>query len=295
MISQTVKQRLKIINHYISKMPSLSTTAMKVMEICNKPSTSPNDLNHVISLDPVLAGQVLKLVNSAYYSLVNRVTSLTRAIIILGINTIKNMALSLSIMASIKGPKSFRAITIDEFWTHSISVGVIAKKLAVSKNISLSHREDFFVAGLLHDLGKIPMDGSFPEDYAQVKEMVDNEQIPLLEAERTVFGFDHGSIGRVIAAKWRLDEKLLNVFKYHHNPEVFEGGDRAFVETIALANALTNIMKIDIWDNDLIYGTNIPELLERLNIDPEGLLNLRQTVIEELEKAKVFLQITKEY
>ena len=73
----TNEQRFKLVQRYIDKMPSLSTTVTKVLEICNKPNTSPNDLNRVISLDPVLTGQVLKLINSAYYSLPNQITSLT--------------------------------------------------------------------------------------------------------------------------------------------------------------------------------------------------------------------------
>ena len=88
----TNEQRFKLVQRYIDKMPSLSTTVTKVLEICNKPNTSPNDLNRVISLDPVLTGQVLKLINSAYYSLPNQITSLTRAIIMLGLNTVKNLA-----------------------------------------------------------------------------------------------------------------------------------------------------------------------------------------------------------
>jgi len=91
------KQR-RDIEKFIKKMPSLSTTVGKVMEICSRTDASPNELNKVISLDPVLTGQVLKLINSAYYSLMNKVTSLTRAITMLGMNTVKNMALSTAII-----------------------------------------------------------------------------------------------------------------------------------------------------------------------------------------------------
>ena len=89
---------LKDIRAYIARMPSLSTTAAKVLETCNNPQSSPNDLNRVICLDPVLAGQVLRLTNSAYYSLGHSVSSLTRAIIMLGINTVKNLVLSFAIL-----------------------------------------------------------------------------------------------------------------------------------------------------------------------------------------------------
>ena len=84
-------ERLKRIQKYIDSMPSLSTTANKVVQVCNQPNTSANDLNKIISLDPVLTGQVLKLINSAYYSLPNKITSVTRAIVVLGLNTIKNL------------------------------------------------------------------------------------------------------------------------------------------------------------------------------------------------------------
>ena len=137
-------------------MPSLSTTVGKVLEICSRPDTAPNDLNKVISLDPVLTGQVLKLINSAYYSLMNKVTSLTRAIIMLGLNTVKNLALSTAIIRCVGQAKKSKSLPIKDFWAHSISVGVMAKLLAAEQGIPLVEREEYFVAGLLHDLGKVP-------------------------------------------------------------------------------------------------------------------------------------------
>jgi len=95
------RERFRKLQKYIDRMLGLSTTVTKVLEICNHPNTSPNDLNKVISLAPVLTGQVLKLVNSANFSLPNKVTSLTRAISILGLNTVKNLALSMAILKSL--------------------------------------------------------------------------------------------------------------------------------------------------------------------------------------------------
>jgi HD-like signal output (HDOD) protein len=162
------EKRLRQINKYILRMPSLSTTVGKVLEICNNPSTSPNDLNRVISLDPVLTGQVLRLINSAYYSLPNRITSLTRAIIMLGINTVKNLVLGTSIVGSVGGRESFKTLSMDHFWEHSLAVGVTAKTLAARKGIPITEREEFFVAGLLHDLGKIPLSVEFSFSIASI-------------------------------------------------------------------------------------------------------------------------------
>ena len=156
--------RLRKIRNFVKRMPSLSTTVSKVLEICSRPDTVPNDLNKVISLDPVLTGQVLKLINSAYYSLTNKVTSLTRAIIMLGLNTVKNLVLVTAIIRSVGQTKKSKVLPIKKFWAHSIGVGVAAKLFAAALDVSIGEREEYFVAGLLHDLGKLP----FGDEYAEV-------------------------------------------------------------------------------------------------------------------------------
>ena len=98
---QDKERILAIIQAYIAKMPSLPITVSKILQIANDPKTSPSDLNMVISLDPVLMGRVMKLINSAYYSLNNQITSLVRAIIMLGINTVKNLALSTAVLGQL--------------------------------------------------------------------------------------------------------------------------------------------------------------------------------------------------
>jgi len=189
--------KLKKIRAVVDKMPSLSTTVGKVLEICSRPDTAPNDLNKVISLDPVLTGQVLKLINSAYYSLMKKVTSLTRAIIMLGLNTVKNLALSTAIIRCVGQAEKSKALPIKEFWTHSIGVGVMAKLLAAARGLPLAEREEYFVAGLLHDLGKIP----FGDEYIAVLACVKSAPEPLFLLEQKIMGIDHEEVGQMIASK----------------------------------------------------------------------------------------------
>ena len=122
--------RLKQIAGYINKMPSLPISVTKVIEICNDPRTSPADLNSVIRIDPVLMGNVMKLINSAYYGLSDQVTSLVRAIIMLGINTVKNLSLSTAILGTLSTKDQFQALNMDGFWRHSLCVGAAAKLIA---------------------------------------------------------------------------------------------------------------------------------------------------------------------
>src|SRR5512136_3225388 len=154
---QDKERLLAIIQTYINKMPSLPITVAKILEVCINPKTSPSDLNQVIALDPVLMGRVMKLINSAYYSLNNQITSLVRAIIMLGINTVKNLALSTAVLGNLSSKKNFQALNIDGFWRHSLCVGVTAKLIAAKRKRDAKQLEEYFVSGLLHDIGKIPL------------------------------------------------------------------------------------------------------------------------------------------
>src|SRR3974390_494760 len=147
------EKTLAAIQAYISKMPSLPITVSKILQIANDPKTSPADLNKLISLHPVLVGRVMKLINSAYYSLNNQVTSLVRAIIMLGINTVKNLALSTAVLGQLSAKNNLTAMNLDGFWRHSLCVGVTAKLIAIKRRKDPKQLEEYFVAGLLHDIG----------------------------------------------------------------------------------------------------------------------------------------------
>jgi len=273
-------------------MPSLSTTVTKVLEICNRPNTSPNDLNRVISLDPVLTGQVLKLINSAYYGLPTNITSLTRAIIMLGLNTVKNLALSTAILGSIGGKESFQALSMDDFWTHSICVGVTAKSLALANGVPAMESEEYFVAGMLHDLGKIPLNGRFPKDYVEALDLVDSGHCPLDRAENTIFDIDHSLVGGLISEKWQLNENMSNALCHHHAPEEATEGNRRLIFTVALANLFANMMKIGSSGDLFPEEAMLDGLLEEVGADWPSLSQMVDQVMEDIEKAKIFLKVS---
>ena len=288
----TPEKRLKRVQRHIEQMPSLSTTVTKVLEICDSPTTSPNDLNRVISLDPVLVGQVLRLINSAYYSMPEQITSLVRAIIMLGLNTVKNLALSTAVLERLVGKTSFQALSMNDFWTHSICVGVTAKAIATIKRVPLTEREEYFVAGLLHDLGKIPLNDRFPEEYVQALELAKPGQCPLHQAENMIFGIDHCVVGRMIAEKWRLSETMIDSLGCHHNPDEAEEETRQLVEIVALANAYANTFAIGSSGDPFPEKTMVTSLLERAGVSWPTLSDLRETVLDEIEQARIFLRIT---
>jgi HD-like signal output (HDOD) protein len=290
----SLEKRIKRIQRHISRMPSFSTTVTKVLEICNDPTTSPNDLNRVISLDPVLTGKVLNLINSAYYALPNQITSLTRAIIMIGINTVKNLALSTAILDSIGQEKgSFQAFSMDDFWTHSICVGVTAKLLAGIKGVSVAEREEYFVAGLIHDLGKIPLNNCFDHEYDLALELSVKREVSLLKTEAEVFDMDHSIVGGMIADKWQLNSSMKSAMCHHHKPEKAGDENKQLVGIVTIANTYANIFNIGSSGDAFPENQQTFDLMEQMEIDRETLSDLKQTIIEEIEKAKIFLTNTK--
>ncbi|WP_028579522.1 HDOD domain-containing protein [Desulfogranum japonicum] len=281
------EKKLQKIQSVVKKMPSLSTTVSKVLEICSRTDTSPNDLNKVISLDPVLTGQVLKLINSAYYSLVNKVTSLTRAIIMLGLNTVKNLALSTAIIRSVGQAKKSRALPIKQFWAHSIGVGVMAKLLAAEQDVPIGEREEYFVAGLLHDLGKIP----FGDEYAEVIRAARLEMIPLVKLELKMMELSHEDIGLLIAEKWKLNQALTDAIHYHHNPTSAHPDNQRLVSTVALADFYACLFDIGNAGNRFPDEEKLPELLSMTGLSWLDIHKLSEVVDQEITKAEIFLQV----
>ena len=238
------EHHLDRIRAYIGSMPGLSTTVVKVLETCNNPKASANDLQRVISLDPVLTGQVLKLINSAYYSLGKPISSLTRAIIMLGLNTVKNLALSFAVIGAFTPKRSGLDFSVDEFWRRSLCVGVVARYLAGLIGVPATDRESYFVAALLHDLGKLPLMVQIPMEYARVCTSVQAGQEALFRCEADTLGFDHGTIGRIVGEKWHLGPLLIDALAHHHDPENGSRGSRQTIAIVALSNQLALYLNI---------------------------------------------------
>lgn len=281
---------VKGITEYIKNMPSLPTSVGKVLEVCDNPQTSPADLNYVISLDPVLVGRVLKLLNSAYYGLGQRVTSLVRAIIMLGINTIKNLALSSAIMGILPTHKSYQGLDMEGFWRHSLCVGTAAKFLAKRRGIDPKQLEEYFAAGLLHDIGKIPLNAVLSKDYMLAVTAADREQIPLFQAEDKTLNINHCAVGAMIVKAWNLAGPVGESIVHHHNLAGYPGNHSDILNNVAAANHFASVWEIG-FSGDRYPVKPEKQIWQSLGLGDDAFEGIEKTVNEEIEKAKVFLSI----
>lgn len=283
-------ERIPALRAYIDKMPSLPTTVTKIMEICNDPRTSPADLNRVISLDPVLMGKVMRLINSAYYGLSQEITSLARAIIMLGINTVKNLALSTAILGTLGQKEDFHALNMDGYWRHSLGVGVTAKLIAKHRRVDPKVLEEYFIAGLLHDIGKIPLNNRFPQDYIVALGHSDRDNSSLFLAESEVFGMNHAQVGALILKAWNLDESIQDVILHHHKPQGYTGSHKELLYTVVLANYFANDFEIG-FSGDR-YPVRPPQgLCGALKVNMDMLEGMEEEVKREIERASIFLKL----
>jgi HD-like signal output (HDOD) protein len=290
--SPVAPEATRRIEEHIARMPSLSVTATRVLEICNNPKTSAIDLNRVIALDPVLMGQVLRLVNSAFYGNRSTVTTLPRAIVMLGVNTVKNLVLSLAVLKVMGDASAYKTFSMEDFWLHSLGTGVAAKRLALVLKLPLEACWDCFVGGLLHDLGKIPLSSLYPAEYAHAMDGPAGQGC-LCERERLAFGLDHMHAGALIARKWRLGSVLEDSLAHHHDPDCAAPKNRDRVALVGLADACAKHFGIGNAGGEPPQPEELAALCAASGLTQAEIEAFEGDLAEEIASARTFLQISR--
>jgi putative nucleotidyltransferase with HDIG domain len=279
------------IENYIGEIPSLPVSVAKVMEICNNTSARPSDLNRVISLDPVLTGRLLKLINCAYYGLGTHVTSLVKAITMLGINTVKNLALSSAILSTLPKNKKVHGLDMEGFWRHCLCVGVTSKFFAEKRGIDSMYLEEYFTAGLLHDIGKIPLNAVLSGDYLNAVTMADGENMPLFESENENFGINHSITGKMIAGAWKLERPVTDVIAHHHEIGGYSGENLQIICNVAIANYFALVYGVG-FSGDIKPVKPEKNIWATVGIKEDSFDVLKEKIYGEIEKAKIFLRLS---
>ena len=277
---------LQIIKKCINNMPSLPLGVNKIKNVCYDPKSSPIDIYKLIILDPVLIAKVIKLFNSVYYGVSGKVTSLVKIIITLGINTVKNIVINSSDINKLNIKDSLSSDNAGTFWRHSFCTAVAAKIFALKTGKDYNEAEEYFMAGMLHDIGKIPILACFPSQYNAI---ADNSKEALIDMEQKVFGFDHCFIGKMITKQWAIGEKMEAVVSDHHDPKpATESKYKEIINMVSIADYFINKIGFG------FFGTQaIPSdvLFKSTGITEDMFKDAEKTILSELEKAKIFLDL----
>jgi len=199
----------------IDKLPTIPTIAYEILNLVGDDTVSVNKIESVVENDPAISGKILSVANSAFFGTKQPIKTLDNAIMRIGLNNVKNIALGISIMTVFDEGKGQRGLDYQRIFNHSVSVGFIAKRL--SDELNLGTADEIFINGILHDVGFLVLSRYFAENYKDVLEHMKNGQT-LLEAEMNVLEFDHADMGAWLANQWQLPNNIKDTIEFHHSP-----------------------------------------------------------------------------
>lgn len=224
----------------VKNIVSLPTVYTRLREVIAIPRSSASDIGRVVSEDPGLTARILKLVNSAFFGFPSKIDTVSRAITLVGTQQLSDLALATSVMTSFENiPEEI--VSMDSFWQHSLACGVFSRVLAMQRGED--NVERYFVAGLLHDLGRLIIFMSRPNLARKFFDIANEKQLLLIDAEKEVLGFNHADVGHELLKMWNLPGNLQEAVGYHHQPAK---AVRYPVEAAAvhIADVITNALKM---------------------------------------------------
>jgi HD-like signal output (HDOD) protein/signal transduction histidine kinase len=195
-------------------LPSLPHILLQLIDICNRDEKGIRDLSKVINKDPSISERLLRLVNSAYYSLKQKITSIDQALLLLGMDAVKNIAISSSVYQVFHRPSRKSAFNIKLFWWHSLNCATIARRLAT--RLQYPSPDEAFLAGLMHDIGKILLWNNFEQQYEGILKASGYRTALLLQSEQEL-GVGHAEAGAWLIRRWDLHTFLPDAILYHHD------------------------------------------------------------------------------
>lgn len=244
----------------IKELPAMPNVIVKALGVIKDDNSGTKELSDIMSYDQALTSQVLKLVNSAYYGFAQEITSVNKALALLGMTQTRNIIIAVA-MKSMLTSQGGR-----DMWKHSLRSGVAAEYLANKTGVVDS--ADAFTIGFLHDIGKILLNIADTMTYQKVRTMVKNG-MEIIDAENELFETNHADLGFLLAKKWKLSVLLANCIKYHHDPL---SSSMPQVSTLAYAANKISHDEPDLFDEELIK--------EQLGLEVSQLMQYRDEVIE---------------
>lgn len=270
----------------VKEIPPLPDVVVKVMQLTRDPNVSAKQLTDTISMDQGLTTNILRLCNSAYYGIPRVISSLTQAIMYLGFHTVRNLVLTLSLDNLFNTDDSIYGFEQGGLWYHSVSSAMISE--LVCKRIKPEVHDTAFTAGLLHSMGQLIIGIKIKDSSETIIELMQENGINQIEAEREVCGISHPELGAMLAEQWNFPDDLVYTIRYYREPDVCP--HKSILPSVVHVAVSMSL--------DLEFGLEIEAMkyepqqyaIDQLNIDQESIeiiKNLAKETVE--ENAPIFL------
>ncbi len=226
----------------IDSFPSLPTTVSRVMEITGNPDSSASELMQAILPDMAMCASILKTANSAFFGRPRAVCTIQEAIVVLGFQEIRNIVLTQAMFNSFQKFRNTNKKNIDDLWQHSLTCGLAARIIATHNRQSRHPPSQLYIAGLIHDIGKLIMLSALPNSYNEVYELTDTLRQSFFLKEEEAFGISHDTVGMRLLNRWLFAEQFCFSAGYHHCPDRAPDGE-TFPLIIHMADILSHILQ----------------------------------------------------
>ena len=281
-------EQLELIVKKARNLPVLPQVTSKLLDVINDTKAQAKDVGKIIESDQSLATQLLKQVNSPYYGFSGRISTLQHAVVIMGFNAVKNLAIGFS-MAKMSRKGASNVLNTEQFWEHSLGVGVGAR--AIGKEIGYVCPEELMAAGLVHDIGKVILADNFSEEYGRVLQEAAEKDEAVYLSEKRVLGGSHDDVGEWFTKENRFPPVLRNCIKYHHVPSSYNSGEfSTAIKAINLADHFCKIKAVG-WAGCGNCSQNVEEVQKEIGLSDESKEIVMENLKVEVDAAKEFFGI----
>ena len=273
----------------VGKMPAFPKSVQRILELSRDINCSPKELVSVIEKDPVMTMKLLHIINSAYYSFPKQITSVNQSIVYIGLNTIKNMALSFAVIGVLP-QQNAAGFDMQRYLMHSLITASLARLLCQKFGKDGTDPGDCNLAGLLHDFGKVVFAQFMPDEFKQAIAYGKDHNVPSHIAERAVIGVDHSVVGAMLVEGWQFPKNLSENIRHHHNAEY---PSSTLHDCLFMADQLSKHEKL----NNSGYGMMEelpPAIAERFGGNIEEIIVKLGDLSNVIAEAQAFAQISKE-
>lgn len=264
----------------VQDLPSLSDVVTKTLEATERDTTTAGEIERLISSDAALSAKILRVVNSAYYGLSGQVSSLGQAVVILGMQQIRNLVLSISALSLLKGRTPELRNLQESFWMHSFATAACAQAIARHKRFGARETEMVYTAGLLHDIGKLFLFCNHSDSYLEVMNYARTHPCELKESEHQILGVGHEEVGLELARNWHFPEPLALLIGRHEGP--FDGDPLPMLFAVHAADRLTEDLYFE--PDEALARKMHPIVEEWLGLSESELAELRVETDERVKE-----------
>ncbi len=269
----------------VTQIATLPEVTTKIIQVVEDPRSTAKDLQNIIKHDVALSAKILKVVNSAFYGLPRQVSSVDRAIILLGLSTVKNIAVATSVTKIFSGQQVSNRFTAKDLWQHSLACGVFCKLIAQAKK--MENADEMFVAGLMHDLGIVVEKQVYAKELAEIINQAEARKMTLFQVEQEVLGADHQAFGTALAGKWKFPHLFQLTTGYHHQPFKASEQYQDVTAVCHLADVLAGKKQIGLYFENVLFEE---ETIAKIGLAEQQLAEIYQAFDEKFTVAEMVMR-----